>query len=481
MCEAHACGPAVGRRAFLAALAALPACSRAFLGRVGETDAARRLTEWPQPGHAAVPTVAAAFIHRRWADLKFAWPGGAYDVDLERRRYTGLLTEAAREIGVRIELREGHIRDAAESAAFVQQVADSRPDAALALLLDRHGVAWSTAAKLGETGVPTLVFAPIGAAFTSNVAPLAHRPGVYVVSSLDFGCVWDGLRMVKAHRQMADSRALVFRGAKEEEEKRLPDLGTTLRVLPTSAFVEEFRRTPVDPQVREVTRQFVRRARRVVEPSESDLLNSCRTYFTALRLMARERADAITMDCLGPASQGLIPVPCFAWAMLNDAGLPAACEADLNALPTLMLARYLCNRPGFQQDPVPDTSLNALVGSHCVCPTRLCGLDQPPHPFEIRSHHSGTGVAIRTFWGPGGPVTIVQFVGTRRLLLASGVVLNNVPIPPAGGCRTAVTVGVAGLRDAVDAKGFHQVFLCGDLAYLFRAYAQLYGIEVQPV
>ena len=471
----------MGRRAFLATLAAVPGCARALFDRIAKPETAGPRADWPMPGHAAVPTVEAAFVHRKRADLKFAWPGGAYDVDAEQARFTALLAHAAKQVGVKLNLRDGFITDAAGSAAFVQQVAEAKPDAALVLLLDRHGVAWSTATRAAETGVPTVVFAPVGAAFTSNVLPLAHRPGVCVVSSLDFQGVRDGLKMVKARRQMADSRALVFRGAKEEDERQLPELGTTLRILPTAAFVEEFRRTPADDAVRAVARQFVRRAARVVEPTEADLVASCRTYFAALRLMARERADAITMDCLGPASQRLIPVPCFAWAMLNDAGIPAACEADLNALATLMLLRYLRDRPGFQQDPVPDTALNALIGSHCVCPTRLRGFAQPPHPFEIRSHHSGTGVAIRTLWRVGEPVTIVQFVGTKKLLLGTGRVLNNVPIPPAGGCRTAVTVTVEGLRDAADAKGFHQVFFAGDHARLLRAYAQMYGIQIEAV
>jgi hypothetical protein len=463
-----------------AALAGLPGCMRAALDGLGATPTASSPKGWPMPGHAAVPTVEAAFVHRKREDLKFAWPGGAYDVDGEQARFTRLLAEAAKGVGVKLNLRPGFISDAAASAEFAQRVGETKPDAALVLLLDRHGVAWATATKTAETGVPTIIFAPVGAAFTTNTAPLAHRPGVCVVSSLDFQGVRDGLKMVKAHRQMADSRALVFQGVLGNEA-RMPDLGTTLRLLPTSAFVEEFRKTPADAEVRALARDFVRRARRVVEPSEKDIVESCRTYFTALKLLAREQADAITMDCLGPASRFEIPVPCAAWATLNDEGIPAACEADLNALPTLILGHYLLGRPGFQQDPVPDTALNALIGSHCVCATRLRGIGQHPEPFEIRSHHSGTGMALRTLWKEGEPVTIAQFAGTKKLLLASGKVLNNVPIPPAGGCRTAVTVSVDGLRDATDAKGFHQVFYYGDHTRLLRAYGQLYGIGIEAV
>jgi len=92
-----------------------------------------------------------------------------------------------------------------------------------------------TANRAIETGVPTIVFAPIGAAFTTNVREPAKKAGAYVVSSLDFDSVKYGLKMIKAHKQMRESSVIILRGD-QRSEKEVENLGTKLKIIPVETF-----------------------------------------------------------------------------------------------------------------------------------------------------------------------------------------------------------------------------------------------------
>jgi len=80
-------------------------------------------------------------------------------------------------------------------------------------------------------------------------------------------------------------------------------------------------------------------------------------------------------------------------------------------------------------------------------------------------------------WPEGERVTIADFLGPSKLIIYSGTVTGNVNTPPAGGCRTAVTVKVDGVPESPDIQGFHQIFFCGEHARQLRAYCQMFGIE----
>ena len=428
------------------------------------------------PGHQAVPRVKVIFV-RREEDYGFGWPGAIYDGEAALKTYMRQIRETAEELGIDAEINPQPIYNDEAADGFVSRLSAERPDGVLVVLLDRQRHAWPTANKVIGTGVPTIVFAPIGTAFTTNVREPAGKTGAYVVSSLDFEAVKYGLRMIKAHKQMSESRLIVLRGDRASE-REVEHLGTKLRILPVEEFGLEYDKIGETEEVRAIAQEYMRRAQKVVEPSRDDLINAAKTYVAARRILEREGGDAITMDCLGPASRGRIPVPCIAWSKLNDEGIPAGCEADLNATLTLMLVRYLFDKPGFQQDPVPETVRNLLIGAHCSCPTRLNGFGEEAEPFNLRCHHSRTGVAPQVIWHEGQEITIAGFAGPERMLIYSGKVVGNVSVPPAGGCVTSVMVEVDGVSEAVDVKGFHQVFFYGDHERQLRAYCQMFGIQV---
>ena len=72
----------------------------------------------------------------------------------------------------------------------------------------------------------------------------------------------------------------------------------------------------------------------------------------------------------------------------------------------------------------------------------------------------------------------MKFEGPGSILIGTGRVVANIDTPPSGGCRTSVEVELDDVPDSLDTKGFHQLFIYGDLEKEFKAYCQLAGIKV---
>ena len=179
-------------------------------------------------------------------------------------------------------------------------------------------------------------------------------------------------------------------------------------------------------------------------------------------------------------SSKVVPTPpCMAASLFQDGGVTYGCEADVGAALSLLFVSYLFDRPGFQNDPVPETVKNLLITAHCTCGTRLRGFDKPPVPFIARSHsESDLGVSMQVLWEENQPVTLVRFQNPNQLILDTGVVVGNVDTPPAGGCRTSVEIKMDKVEDSRDVLGFHQAVFYGNHRRDVEAFCQLYGIEV---
>ncbi|MCL4195707.1 MAG: hypothetical protein KJZ87_28480, partial [Thermoguttaceae bacterium] len=302
--------------------------------------------------------------------------------------------------------------------------------------------------------------------------------GVHVVSTLDWQGVEDGLRLIKAKRMFEETRVLWIRG-KERNETVVDRLGVKVRAIPRDTFNQEFDKQPPTDEVQDVAADLRRGAKKIVEPNETDAVNCARAYLTAKRLMAAEKANALSMDCLGMVSAKLVPTPpCGAWTLLQDQGITTGCEADLFGAVSMMMTSYLLDRPGFMNDPVPETYHNTLIAAHCTSGTRLAGFDKPAAPYILRNHsESALGVSTQVLWPEGEPVTLVRFTGPDEMIIDTCKVVRNVDTPPAGGCRTSVELAMDDVEDCRDVKGFHQVVTLGNHRRILEAFCELYGIK----
>lgn len=280
---------------------------------------------------------------------------------------------------------------------------------------------------------------------------------------------------------MRATRCLVIKGT-EAKETEMPHVGIKLRYIPARIFLEEYQKLPLSNEMTAMAKDLAARARGQIGATDEDVLNGIKSYFVCRMLMAREEADAITMDCLGALGHTKVSLPCIAWSKMNDSGIPAACEADLGAVASHVLVQYLFDRPGFQQDPVAETARGALIGAHCTCATRLGGFSAPPEVYDIVHHHGMRDATARPVWKVGQRITCACVVPgdaatPTKVIISAGEVLKNVAVPPAGGCVVSVMVKFDGVSDTLAYPGFHQLFFYGDFKRELVQFCRLFKLE----
>ncbi|MCL4180869.1 MAG: hypothetical protein KJ072_24365 [Verrucomicrobia bacterium] len=486
-CAAHGPHPhlhSIDRRQFLLASASALAV-QPFLGGRNLMAAVAGNEDRVQPcgpGAACVPVIHAAFVRRK-GEYGMRWPGAAYDGRSAEREYRAKTQETADRLRAKLVLRPAPIHSDAEAEAWVAEARQTHADGLLVILLDRQEHSWPTAHRAADSGIPCIVFSPLGSSFTTNTVHLAERPGCVIYSTVgEFDQAAYGMKMIVARTRMKRARCVVLHG-NQRKTGTLPDFGTELRYLPAHSFLDDYEAMGTPAEVVTMAESYLRRARSCRGATRQDVVNGIKSYCVARDMLRREQADAITMDCLGALGDSTVSLPCIAWSRLNDEGVPAACEADLGAVASHLLVQYLFDRPGFQQDPVADTSQDAVIGAHCSCPTRLHGFDQPPEPFDLVHHHGNRDAVPRTLWQPRQRVTSLDVLlgdGNQRpteLLVSVGKVIDNLDVPPAGGCVVSVRVKFDGNHNVLAFPGFHQLFFYGDFGRPLLNFAQLCGFK----
>ncbi len=393
------------------------------------------------------------------------------------------MADAAAKLGVTLDVGATPIADAADVDALLAECRRSPPDGIIAtvMCLDRD---WPQAHRfVAERGdVPTILFSPMGTSFTPHLQAPRRAKFCFTASTQDFGWPATGMKMMRTIWDMKTTRICIINGGKTEDQ-RLDAVGTTLHYVPLNRWTDELAKQAAGGEVVALAEEFSKQARKIVEPQPRDVLEAAKNYFVARRIMAAENCRGISLNCLHLVRTGRIPCPpCMAWQRLNDEGSVGCCECDWNAAISLRLCSLLCGRPGFMQDPVPNTVNGTLMGAHCSSPARLRGPDQPAEPLVLRSHsESGIGVSPQVIWPVGEPVTVMKFDGPKKMILGTGRVVSNIDTPPCGGCRTSVELQMDNVSDPRDCQGFHQLFILGRHDRMLAAYCRLTGIETAPI
>jgi hypothetical protein len=467
----------MSRRGFLASAAV-----SAVAAKTGLFEFASSLFA-AEPKPAGKPTVRAVFVRPKAQQYWMGWPGAAYDIKARQQQYTEVLTTAAKKLGIDLNLIAEPIHNSSMVDTLIANLKRTPLDGLVVtnMCLHHHGFnSWGHVNNIAKNRgkIPTIVFSPMGTSFTGDLQASRNIPGVFVSATQDVDWLVFGLRMLSTIWQMKNTHLCIVQGDKTSN-RRLEVIGTTLHYIPGKRFLEEFKKVQESDEVQALAEYYTKEAKNIVEPKKEDILNAAKNYFVCRRLMAAENCQGFSMDCLGPISRREIWPPCLAYLRLRNEGIVGACEADWNAAISSRLTHLLFEKPGFMQDPAPNTVNNTLMGAHCTCATKLDGFDKPHEPFILRSHsESNLGVAVQVLWRIDQKVTIMKFQGPGSIILGTGRVLRNIDTPPSGGCRTSVEIEVDDVADPRDVKGFHQLFIYGDLELPFKAYCQLAGIKV---
>jgi len=239
---------------------------------------------------------------------------------------------------------------------------------------------------------------------------------------------------------------------------------------------------------------WIDEAASVVEPTREDVLKAARASLTLDQLIAENRVDGLCVGtCMGWLNRGF---PCLGFSRLNDRGIPAACDGDMDCLLTMLIFRHALNRAGFLGNAAGvDTSRNAFHLSHCSAPLRMEGPESPRSPYLLRRHAEVRGGAVTEVrYRIGQKVTITKLVHLDTLLLFTGTIIE-VPEVPEGkerGCRTEIVVEVSDGERLLDNWGggalgasakdyyasLHRVAYYGDHTRAIRHLGNLLGVKV---
>ncbi len=219
-----------------------------------------------------------------------------------------------------------------------------------------------------------------------------------------------------------------------------------------------------------VTQDIVKRSKSVREPAETDMVEAAKAYLAIKRICREERLDAMTIRCFDIVKASGT-TSCLALALLNDEGIVAGCEGDMQTLLTMLLAKRLCGQAAFMANPSQLTDSSTML-AHCTIPLSMC------NETIIRTHfESGIGVAIQGLL-PLTDYTIFKWGGRQldRYFVAEAKAIET-PYSEHF-CRTQITLGV-NLKPYLlqHSIGNHHVIIPGRHEETIRKFMQAYGVE----
>ena len=163
----------------------------------------------------------------------------------------------------------------------------------------------------------------------------------------------------------------VLRGSETAEQKMDP-LGLTIRYLPRRRFPDTLKTIPETPEVVAMAEEYAESGPEGGR-AKSGRLDQCREeLFRRMQDHGRGRLPRHFHGLPGAGRQprDSHPTVSLLEVRLLDHGQSGTCEADVNAVMSQEVCLKLLEKPGFIQDPVPETERGTLIGVHCVCATK---------------------------------------------------------------------------------------------------------------
>jgi hypothetical protein len=343
---------------------------------------------------------------------------------------------------------------------------------------------------LADSGVPTVSFNTLYSGHEWHIIPDMQRLGrkIDVIPTSRFEDVTDAIRPFRAIHRLKETRVLFVGGGMQVPPAYDADIKKKLgvEIVPfdhkrLAELHEAMDATAVEAE----TDRWIKQAEQVKEPSREEIAKSARLCLAIQKALAAEKAQAITINCLGLfGMKGLPAYPCFGFVRLNDMGLVGVCEADLPSTLTQIIYQHMEGVPGFVTDPIFDTSNDTVIHAHCVAATKMDGPKGESAPYVIRSHlEDHKGAVVQTKMRVGQEITMAKLVGKAppasaktlqlaastpecngvdTMLISTGKIVGIPDVDRA--CRTKIAVKVRDARKLLEgwSFGLHRVIFYGN-------------------
>jgi len=230
-----------------------------------------------------------------------------------------------------------------------------------------------------------------------------------------------------------------------------------------------------DEAMKKAAMQFKAAAVEVMDVTDHYFVEAFRAHKAVCTLLERYDADGITIDCLMLQHRK----PCVSFS-INNGNLTATCgcENDITATMTMLLNRYLFDRPGFEHNSEYDQVRSHYFATHCTCATKLNGPDAPAQEYKVRPffHHLPKTPALDVQWTPDTPVILSKMYSENEIRYYTGKVICSPTCPPTGGCATRVLLDF-GVDDITSVyMGSHPILSVGtrDDARCYEIFPKLF-------
>ena len=268
-------------------------------------------------------------------------------------------------------------------------------------------------------------------------------------------------------------------------------LGVRVEVVPVEELVARYEglRDDKRAEAAALARALVGGAAQTdAQQPDDEAMQKATQLHAAIQAIASERgAVAVTTHC-GTIRNAAGAVPCVALMLLQDEGIPAACQGDIDALLTMILFKRVAGAVSFMGGGFLENG--RLTVSHCVLSRWMAGADAPLQPYYLATYHDRfNSPTVHTDLARGLPVTIARLTcNLEGLLLSTGTLAETRDVR--GRCRNTLAIDApdpARLLAQVRGHQNHLVVALGDhirrspmefLVRLFRALANRRRIAV---
>lgn len=238
--------------------------------------------------------------------------------------------------------------------------------------------------------------------------------------------------------------------------------------IPLERVIEYYNKIS-DEEVGNASAQLAGQALACREATPDDMLKAMKIYHALKRIAEEDKLSALTLSCFR-----LIELTgttgCLALSLLNDEGIIAGCEGDLQSIFTMLVVKTLTTQSTFMANPsMINTRTNEIVLAHCTI-----GLKQT-EKFILRSHfETDLSIGIQGIL-PTGDVTLVKCGGEclDEYYLATGTLTENTNY--LNMCRTQVRIRLNSPTDYFlrNPLGNHHILFHGNYETILNEFLQM--------
>jgi len=193
-----------------------------------------------------------------------------------------------------------------------------------------------------------------------------HR--ITLFNSTDYNDLERAAALLRVIPLLRQSRVLCSPPFKGTPESYKPDkvkerLGVEMIRIADGRYDEVMNKVDAAAAEKEA-KEWLDEAESTVEPTREDVVKAARASLTLDQLIAENRASGLCVGtCMGWLRRGF---PCLGFSRLNDRGIPAACDGDMDCILTMLIFQHALNQAGFLGNAAGvDTSRSAFHLSHC--------------------------------------------------------------------------------------------------------------------